>query len=257
MFAQYSANIIVKMHELRLNGGAYGQFMAKTSALIIGASGGIGAAMADLVEQRGAFETVVRLSRHSSPAIDLCDENSIKDAAQNLSQSEVAPTLICVTTGILHRDGKGPEKSLRELDPEWMLENYRLNAVGPALAAKHFLPIMPKSGRICLAILSARVGSISDNRLGGWHSYRASKAALNMLIRNLAIEWQRKNPESIVVGLHPGTVETALSAPFKGNPVHERFSAETAAGQLLDVLQNLTPADSGQLLAYDGAVIAP
>lgn len=232
--------------------------MTGKSAYIIGASGGIGASMADIIEQRGDFESVVRLSRSSSPAIDICDEGSIVDAANHMAQSgAAAPTLICVATGILHRDGKGPEKSLREVDPEWMVENYRLNAIGPVLVAKYFLPIMPKSGRICLAILSARVGSISDNRLGGWHSYRASKAALNMLIRNLAIEWQRKNPESIIVGLHPGTVETGLSALFKGNPAHERLSSEKAANQLLDVLQNLTPFDSGQLMSYDGKVIAP
>ncbi len=150
-----------------------------------------------------------------------------------------------------------PEKSLRELDPEWMIENYRLNAVAPALIAKHFLPLMPRSGRVCFAALSARVGSISDNRLGGWYSYRASKAALNMLIRNLSIEWQRKNPEAILVGLHPGTVETGLSAPFKGNPEHERFTPSKAADQLLNVLQTLDSNDSGQLFAYDGHIVAP
>jgi NAD(P)-dependent dehydrogenase (short-subunit alcohol dehydrogenase family) len=230
--------------------------VASESAIIIGGSGGIGAALVAELTARGKYD-VLALSRGSNPAIDLLDENSIQTAASALAKTNIAPSLIVVATGILHKDGRGPEKSLRELDPEWMIENYRLNAVGPALVAKHFLPLMPRRGRICLAVLSARVGSISDNNLGGWHSYRASKAALNMLVRNMSVEWQRKNAEAIIVGLHPGTVETALSAPFKGNPAHERFTPETAATQLLDVLDALYPAHSGQLIAYDGVVIAP
>lgn len=138
-----------------------------------------------------------------------------------------------------------------------MIENYRINAVGPALIAKHFLPLMPRNRRTYFAVVSARVGSISDNRLGGWHSYRASKAALNMLVRNLAIEWQRKNPNSIIVSIHPGTVETRLSAPFQGNPAHPRFAPETAAKQIISTLEGLTPEHSGQLVSYDGRVIAP
>jgi NAD(P)-dependent dehydrogenase (short-subunit alcohol dehydrogenase family) len=101
------------------------------------------------------------------------------------------------------------------------------------------------------------VGSISDNRLGGWHSYRASKSALNMLIRNISIEWQRKNPQSVVVGLHPGTVETSLSAPFKGNPAHERFTPSRAAGNMLSVIHGLKPEQSGQIFAYDGSLVEP
>ena len=163
----------------------------------------------------------------------------------------------CRRHRITHRDGIGPEKSLRELDPEWMLENYRINAVGPALVAKHFLPLMPRNQRTVFAVLSARVGSISDNKLGGWYSYRASKAALNMLIRNLSIEWQRKSADAIIIGLHPGTVETGLSAPFKGNPATERFTPAKAAEQLLNVLDRLNPAQSGQVFAFDGELIAP
>ncbi|MBL0925233.1 MAG: SDR family NAD(P)-dependent oxidoreductase [Sphingomonadaceae bacterium] len=231
--------------------------MSRGSAIIIGASGGIGRALADELDARGSFTAVQRLSRHSAPPIDLCDELRIATAASQLKEAEASPTLIIVATGILHKADRGPEKSLRDLEPDWMMENLRINAVGPALVAKHFLPLMPKSGPTCLAILSARVGSISDNRLGGWHSYRASKAALNMLVRNISIEWQRKNPDAVIVGLHPGTVETPLSAPFKGNPAHERFAPEQAARQLLDVLEALKPAQSGQLFAYDGTLIAP
>lgn len=231
--------------------------MTNSGAIIIGATGGIGGALEEKLSSDGSFESVVGLSRHSVPAINILDESSIAAAANHVRLSGISPELIIVATGILHKDGRGPEKSLRELDADWMIENYRLNAVAPALIAKHFLPLMPRTGRTCFAALSARVGSISDNRLGGWHSYRASKAALNMLIRNLSIEWQRKNPEAIIVGLHPGTVETGLSAPFKGNPEHERFSPAKAAGQLLDVLQGLETGDSGQLFAYDGRIVAP
>ncbi len=225
--------------------------MAERTAIIIGASGGIGKALAEALELDWL---VIRLGR---PAIDLLDENSIEAAARVLADQAVSPELVIVATGVLHSENKGPEKSLRDLDPDWMMLNYRINAIGPALVAKHFLPLMPKDRRICFAALSARVGSISDNRLGGWHSYRASKAALNMLILNLAIEWHRKNAASVIVGLHPGTVETALSAPFKGNPAHDRFAAPHAAKQLLAVLESLTPDQSGQLFAYDGALITP
>jgi NAD(P)-dependent dehydrogenase (short-subunit alcohol dehydrogenase family) len=244
------------VHELRLNNFRGGQ-VASSSAIIFGANGGIGRALADELQTRDDLATVHRLSRHSTPPVDLLDESSIAAAAAGLANERASPALIIIATGVLHKGDKGPEKSLRELDPEWMIENYRINTVGPALIAKHFLPLMPREGRITFAILSARVGSISDNRLGGWHSYRASKAALNMLVRNMSLEGQRKNPQAIIVGLHPGTVETPLSAPFRGNPAHDRFVPAFAAKQLLDVLDGLNPAQSGQLFAYDGTVIAP
>ena len=229
--------------------------MPERTAVIIGARGGIGAALADALDAGDQYDRVIRLHRTSAPAIDILDEASIAAAASDVAGT--APQLVILATGLLHTAAKGPEKSLRQLDPDWMMENYRINAVGPALVAKHFLPIMAKQGPICFAALSARVGSISDNRLGGWHSYRASKAALNMFIRNIAIEWQRKNAQSIVVALHPGTVETQLSAPFKGNPAHERFVPARVAADMLGVLSGLKPEQSGQIFAYDGSVIAP
>jgi NAD(P)-dependent dehydrogenase (short-subunit alcohol dehydrogenase family) len=231
--------------------------VGESSAVIIGARGGIGAALADVLEKDPNYAQVIRLHRESNPPVNLLDESSIAAAAASLTAAHPPISLVLVATGLLHSYQNGPEKSLRELDPDWMIENFRINAVGPALVAKHFLPIMAKQGPICFAALSARVGSISDNRLGGWHSYRASKSALNMLIRNIAIEWQRKNPQSVVVGLHPGTVETALSAPFKGNPAHERFSPARAAGDMLSVLHGLKPEQSGQIFAYDGSLVAP
>lgn len=231
--------------------------MGEHTAVIIGARGGIGAALADALEQDPTYAQVIRFHRESALPVDILDETSIAAAAASLAGTEPPISLVVVATGLLHSASKGPEKSLRELDPNWMMENYRINAVGPALVAKHFLPIMAKQGPICFAALSARVGSISDNRLGGWHSYRASKSALNMFIRNIAIEWQRKNPQSVIVGLHPGTVETALSAPFKGNPAHERFAPARAAGDMLSVLQRLKPEQSGQVFAYDGSLVTP
>ena len=229
--------------------------MPERTAVIIGAQGGIGTALADALDAGDQYDRVIRLHRASAPAIDILDEASIAAAARDVAGT--APQLVIVATGLLHTANKGPEKSLRELDPEWMMENYRINAVGPALVAKHFLPIMAKQGPICFAALSARVGSISDNRLGGWHSYRASKSGLNMFIRNIAIEWQRKNAQSVVVALHPGTVETQLSAPFKGNPAHERFVPDRAAADMLAVLAGLRPEQSGQIFAYDGSVVVP
>jgi NAD(P)-dependent dehydrogenase (short-subunit alcohol dehydrogenase family) len=227
------------------------------SAVIIGARGGIGAALANALEQDPNYTQVIRLHRESAPPCDISDEASIAAAAASLMATYPPISLVIVATGLLHSTSKGPEKSLRELDTDWMIENFRINAVGPTLVAKHFLPIMAKQDPICFAALSARVGSISDNRLGGWHSYRASKSALNMFIRNIAIEWQRKNSQSVIVGLHPGTVETALSAPFKGNPAHERFTPARAAEGMLNVLQRLKPEQSGQIFAYDGSLITP
>lgn len=164
--------------------------------------------------------------------------------------------MVMVATGLLHLSPRGPEKALRELDRDWMAECYAVNGIGPALVAKHFLPIMPQSQRTVFAALSARVGSISDNSLGGWHAYRASKAALNMLMRNVAIEVRRRNDRAIVVTLHPGTVDTALSKPFQGNvPAGRLLDRERAALQLLDVIDELKVSDSGKLLDYEGKEI--
>ncbi len=231
--------------------------MVERTAVIIGASGGIGAALADVLDADANYGHVVRLHRESSPPVDILDEPSIAAAAAAVSDAHGPLHMVVVATGILHSATKGPEKSLRELDSDWMLQNYRVNAIGPALVAKHFLPRMAKQGPICFAALSARVGSISDNRLGGWHSYRASKSALNMFIRNIAIEWQRKNAHSVIIGLHPGTVETGLSAPFRGNPAHERRTPARAAADMLKVLHGLKPDQSGQIFAYDGSLVAP
>lgn len=229
----------------------------KTSAVVIGASGGIGQAFENALVDEEAFAVVHGFARSRAGAqhIDLLDEASIAAAAAHVA-SGPAPSLVIVASGVLHAGGRNPEKALRELDPAWLAETYAVNAIGPALVAKHFLPIMPRGGRTVFAALSARVGSIGDNRLGGWHGYRASKAALNMLVRNLAIEEQRRNDRSIIVALHPGTVDTGLSRPFQGNVVPGKlFDVERAALQLLDVIEELKPSDSGGLFDYEGKSI--
>lgn len=224
------------------------------AAVVIGASGGIGAAIADGLEGFGQFGVVHRLSR-SGTGLDLEDEASIASAAAQVAKGP-PPALVFVATGVLH-SGKSPERSYRALSAEHMMRDYRINTVGPALVAKHFAPLFPRQGRSVFAALSARVGSIGDNRLGGWHSYRASKAALNMTLRNLAIELGRTHRELVVAGLHPGTVATDLSAPFQSGVIPGKlFSATQSAERLLAVIDGLTPADSGGVFAWDGARIA-
>lgn len=229
----------------------------KSSAVVVGASGGIGGALETALIEEGTFDVVHGLarSRTGTRHLDLLDEATIAAAAAQVAKG-CAPTLVIVATGLLHTADHGPEKALCELDPNWLAKLYAVNAIGPALVAKHFLPIMPKKDRAVFAVLSARVGSISDNRLGGWHGYRSSKAALNMMVRNLAIEERRRNDRTIVVGLHPGTVDTALSQPFQGNVQPGRlFTPDRAALQLLDVIEQLKVTDSGKLFDFEGEEI--
>lgn len=222
----------------------------ESSAVVIGASGGVGAAITCRLEASERYAVVHALSR-SGTGFDLEDEASIAAAAAKVAEGP-APALVFVATGVLHHGFK-PERSSRALYPEHLLRDYRINAVGPALVAKHFLPLLPRDRRSVFAALSARVGSIGDNRLGGWHSYRASKAALNMILRNLAVETGRTHPQAVVAGLHPGTVDTGLSAPFqRGVKPEKLFTADHSAERLLTVLDGLTPADSGGVFAWDG-----
>ena len=218
-------------------------------ALVVGASGGIGAALAAGLRARGV--ATQDLSRRDN-GLDLADEASIVAAAASL---DVPPRLVLVATGLLHADGIAPEKNLAALDPVRLARSFAINAIGPALLAKHLLPRMPREGRSVFAVLSARVGSIADNRLGGWYGYRASKAALNQLVRTAAIEQTRRAPESIVVALHPGTVATGLSAPFRGQ-AERVFTPSEAAARLLDVVAALEASDSGGFFAWDGTPIA-
>lgn len=228
------------------------------SAAVFGASGGIGKALAEAVVERGARVWAGSRSGDGAPdgarafRFDLTDEASIARTADTMRGEP--PQLVIVATGVLTLpDGTGPERSWKALDPDAMAEAFRLNSIGPALIAKHMLPLFPRSERAVFVALSARVGSIGDNRLGGWHSYRASKAALNMLLRNLALEFRRTHPKAVVAGLHPGTVDTSLSAPFQANlPEGQLTEPRAAAENLLGVIERLTPEDSGGVFDWKG-----
>ena len=215
-------------------------------AVVIGARGGIGAALRDALAQRLGAGNVVALGR---PGLDLTEEASIARAAAALPAERLR--LVVVASGLLHGPGVQPEKSLRALDPEALARSFQVNAIGPALLMKHLLPRMPREGRSVFAALSARVGSIGDNRLGGWYGYRASKAALNQMLRTAAVEWARTHPEGILVALHPGTVATGLSAPFT-RPGQALLAPAKAAAHLLAVLDGLTPADTGGFFDWRG-----
>ncbi|KQU29008.1 short-chain dehydrogenase [Methylobacterium sp. Leaf94] len=230
------------------------------SAVVIGASGGIGRALVAGLVARGTYGSIFALSRsgtvEAGPVavgpIDLTDEASVRIAAERVGRHGPVG-LVVVAAGLLHGSGVAPEKAIRTLDPAAMAAVFAVNAIGPALAAKHFLPQMPRAGRSVFAALSARVGSISDNRLGGWYAYRASKAALNQILRTLAIEARRTHPDAIVAGLHPGTVTTALSEPFRPDPnTPGLFTPETSAAHLLRVIEGLGPEDTGGVFAWDG-----
>lgn len=189
--------------------------------------------------------------------IDYDDESAIEEAATMASRNTPLDKVI-IATGMLHQGNVMPEKSLRDLSAEKLQLLFKVNTIVPALIAKHFLPILNRENRAVFAALSARVGSISDNNLGGWYSYRASKAALNMIIKNAAIETARRNKNSVVVGLHPGSVDTQLSAPFHANIDPSKiFSPDFAAEKLLDVLSMLTPEQSGKCFGWDGQEILP
>lgn len=224
-----------------------------SAAVVMGASGGVGAAVVARLRATGAFAVVHALSR-SGTGLDLEDEATIAAAAAAVASGPV-PTLVFVGTGVLHH-GHVPERSFREMEPAHLMRDYRVNAIGPALVAKHMLPLLPRDRRAVFVALSARVGSIGDNRLGGWHSYRASKAALNMILRNLAIELARTHPLAVVAGLHPGTVDSGLSRPFqRGVQPDALFTPAYSAACLLAVVDSLTPADSGGCFAWDGQPI--
>lgn len=240
------------------------------AALVVGGQGGVGAALAAGLRARhpqAAVRVSVRRpgdagSPTASPdddlVIDLQDEASIEAAAHTLAtqcaaQGQSLRTLV-VATGFLHQQGAGPERSWRQLDAAYLQQAFAVNAIGPALLIKHFFPHLARSGPVLAAFLSARVGSIEDNALGGWYGYRASKAALNQLVRTAAIELRRHNRDAVCVALHPGTVDTGLSSPFAKQGLRVR-PPELAAAEMLDTLAALGPADSGGFRAYDGSTV--
>lgn len=222
-------------------------------AVVYGANGGLGTALSDAIARSGRFARLLRFCRVSDPAIDLQDEESLAHAARYAADlGDVR--LVIDATGFLHDDHRMPEKSWRDLSPETMGHAFALNAIGPALIMKHSLPLLPSAGKAVFATLSARVGSIGDNRLGGWYSYRASKSALNQLVHTAAIELKRRRPEAVCVSLHPGTVDTPLSQPFSRKGLQVQSPA-TAAHRLVSVIDWLGPDDSGGFFDWRGTSI--
>lgn len=220
------------------------------NALVIG-TGGIGTALATALERDARYVRARAVGR--STGLDVFDEAQLAALAASL---DPPPGLVIVTTGMLHDSEQTPEKSIRDLDPGKLARSFAINAIAPALVAKHLLPVMPKHERAVFAVLGARVGSIADNRTGGWHGYRASKAALAQLVKTIAIETARTRPQAIVVALHPGTVDTAMSKPFqRGVDPQKLFTPDVSAAHLLAVIDRLRPADTGGHFAWDGTAI--
>ena len=220
-------------------------------ALVFGASGALGGAFALLLDNDPRCSQVVAVSRQSLPGFDLLNEASIQACAQAL-QAQAPFHLVIDATGALTVNGCGPEKRLDELDADHMLQSLHLNTVGPALLLKHFTPLLATGQRVIWAKLSARVGSIEDNRKGGWYSYRAAKAALNMLLQTTAIELVRRRPLAVVAALQPGTVRSALSQPFVGDAA---MDPQESAQRLLGVLDGLQPTGRAQFVDHLGQSI--
>jgi NAD(P)-dependent dehydrogenase (short-subunit alcohol dehydrogenase family) len=216
--------------------------MAK--ALVIGASGGIGAAISAALD--GAGHQVTRLSR-SAHGLDITDETSV---AACMAQVQGPFDTVFIATGALEIGPHGPEKSLRSVTADGLLAQFQTNAIGPVLVLKHLIPHLPRDRPVHVGILSARVGSIGDNGLGGWHSYRTAKAALNQLVHTAAIELARSHKQAVLALLHPGTVETNFTAKYAGH--HPTVRPEEAAQNLISVLGKLGPAETGGFYDWAG-----
>ena len=217
-------------------------------ALIIGSSGTIGRAFVELLKNHPFCSEVIGIHRHSEPSINYHNPDSIESCATALSQK--APfNLIINTIGALHSSDWMPEKRLDDLNAEQLLELMKINAIGPALTIRHFSKLLDPNNSV-MVTLSAKVGSIEDNRLGGWYSYRASKAALNMLIKTASIEWARTKPNAVLIAMHPGTVSSELSKPFRGEQIGR--PANDAVADMFRVIESLKKEDSGSFLSYSG-----
>jgi NAD(P)-dependent dehydrogenase (short-subunit alcohol dehydrogenase family) len=242
------------------------------SALIVGASQGIGLAFVKQLLQTDRPTKLYATYRQTNTAtelltlgndktdrlvclpMDVTDEAQIQQGIEQIRAISPQLHLVVNCVGILHEGALQPEKSLRQLTAEHLLHYFQVNSIATALLAKHLLPLLHHADRSVFASISAKLGSIGDNQLGGWYGYRASKAALNMLIRTIAIEYHRRSPNTIVVALHPGTTDTRLSKPFQKNvPLEKLFSTDRTVIQLLNVIANLNPSDSGEFFSWDGS----
>lgn len=233
---------------------------------VIGSTGGIGSAFVEHLLGRDGVEQIYCLSRRGtaphqtekiiSGRLDYYHPETVQQVAEQIEQDGPLD-LVIVTTGILHdSSGFRPEKSLRDLEAGQLARSWHINAIGPMLVARAFLPLMAKNRKTVFAALSARVGSISDNRMGGWYGYRAAKAGLNQLLKTASIEHARRWKQGIVIGLHPGTVNTGLSQPFQGNvPVGKLFQPAYSAERLMQVIDQVNSADSGKVFAWDGSQV--
>jgi NAD(P)-dependent dehydrogenase (short-subunit alcohol dehydrogenase family) len=244
------------------------------NVLIVGASQGIGLGFVRKLLQDGRSTKIYATYRRKVSAdelltlkseypekiccleVDVTDEGQISQAAACIGEEVGKLHLVVNCAGILHEGNIQPEKSLKHIDPEHLLRYFQVNSVSSLLLAKHLLPLFRHGEKSILAAISAKVGSIGDNQLGGWYGYRASKAALNMFMRNVAIEYRRTSPLTIVTMLHPGTTDTRLSQPFQKNVSAEKlFSIERTVTQLLEVIENLDEGDSGQFFSWDGSCL--
>ncbi len=217
-------------------------------ALVIGSSGTIGTAFVELLKNNPACSEVIGIHRHSEPPIDYQNFESIEVCANALPP--LAPfQLIINAVGVLHSSSWMPEKRLDDLNAEQLMELMKINAIGPALTIRHFAKLLDPQNSI-MVTLSAKVGSIEDNRLGGWYSYRSSKAALNMLVKTASIEWSRTKPNTVLIAMHPGTVNSRLSKPFRGEQIGR--PANQAASEMFEVIESLEIKDSGSFVSYSG-----
>ena len=242
------------------------------NALIVGASQGIGLGFVKKLleddriakvyatsrQRESATDLIALAGEHSERLIylkmDITDELQIIEAVQKISAQVDKLHLVVNCVGLLHEDNLQPEKSLRQINSENLLRYFQINSIGAVLLAKHLLPLLRHGERSVFATISAKLGSIGDNQLGGWYGYRASKAALNMFMRTAAIEYKRSSPKALIVTLHPGTTDTRLSRPFQGNvPAEKLFSVERTVTQLLTVIEQLQEGDSGQFFSWDGS----
>lgn len=242
------------------------------NALVVGATGGIGLEFVRQLLQDSRITHLFATYRSARTAtalfelaqqqpgrlhciqMDLSEEAQIEQGMAKIHQTVNHLHIVVNCVGLLHSDQQQPEKALRQLDADNLLRYFQINSIGPALLAKHLLPLLKHKEPSLFATISAKIGSIGDNRLGGWYGYRASKAALNMFLKTAAIEYSRRSRHTMIVMLHPGTTDTRLSQPFqRGVPPEKLFSPERTVSQLMTVLESVTPADSGEFFSWDGS----
>jgi len=242
------------------------------NALIVGATQGIGLAFVNQFLQNDRISQVFATYRSRQTAddlfaiaaqhperlhctaMDITDESQIVSGLEEVKQKAPQLHLVVNCVGLLHNEQQQPEKALRQLSADNLLNYFHINSIGPALLAKNLMPLFKHKEPALFATISAKVGSIGDNRLGGWYGYRASKAALNMFLKTAAIEYGRRHPNTTIILLHPGTTDTQLSEPFQRNvPPEKLFSTERTVSQLIDVMATVTPQDSGEFFAWDGS----